>query len=70
MLFARLISLMPKRATDEFQQRERKKRGKKHFHGSSAAHISLFILVCNVYTSTNPLCQPNRNVCSVCGTVC
>lgn len=63
---------MPKRATSTCRRfpTEGKKRGKKHFHGSSAAHISLFILVCNVYTSTNPLCQPNRNVCSVCGTVC
>ncbi len=50
--------------------REKEREEKKHFHGSSAAHISLFIPVCNVYTSTNPLCQPNRNVCSVCGTVC
>lgn len=74
MLFARLISSMPKRAPSICgwipTERKKEKGNKKHFHGSSAAHISLFIPVCNVYTSTNLLCQPNRNVCSVCGTVC
>lgn len=48
----------------------RDKKRKEHFHSDPPAHISLFISVCNVYTSTNPLCQPDRNARCVCGTVC